>query len=227
MRWDIEIKNRVKELRSKGYTYGEIRGKIGKKIAKSTLSYMCRGVKLPKFYQQKIDIINTGNREKGRRVALIVSRIKREKYLQLVNDRNSHLILAVKNKDTAKIALAMLYLGEGSKNPKRGSLMFGNSDPLVMNLFLRLLRYCYKIDESKFRCTLQCRADQNIKKLEKFWSQIIKIPLSQFYKARIDPRTIGKPSKKLDYKGVCRIDYFSADLYIELLQIPKIIYKSP
>jgi len=70
-------------------------------------------------------------------------------------------------------------------------------------------------------------ADQNIKKLEKFWSQVTKISLSQFYKARIDPRTIGKPSKKPNYKGVCRIDYFSADLFIELMQIPKIIHKGP
>ena len=92
---------------------------------------------------------------------------------------------------------------------------------------MRLLRYCYNLDESKFRCTLLCRADQNIKKLEEFWSQITKIPLSQFYKARIDPRTIGKPSKKLNYKGVCRIDYFSTDIFIEMTQIPKIIHKGP
>ena len=105
--------------------------------------------------------------------------------------------------------------------------MFGNSDPSIISLFMSLLRYCYNIDESKFRCTLQCRADQNTKKLEKFWSQITKIPLSQFYKARVDPRTIDKPSKKLNYKGVCRIDYFSADLFIELKQIAEIIHRGP
>ena len=118
----------------------------------------------------------------------------------------------------------MLYLGEGAKN-QRGSLMFGNSDPFIISLFLYLLRYCYNIDESKFRCTLQCRADQNSRKLEKFWFQITKIPLSQFYKARIDPRTIGKPSKKLEYKGVCRIDYFSAEIFTELTQIANIVHE--
>jgi len=116
----------------------------------------------------------------------------------------------------------MLYLVEGSKN-QRGSLMFGNSDPLVIRLFLNLLRRCYDVDENKFRCTLQCKADQNIKRLEKFWSKITDIPLSQFYKARIDPRTIGKPSRKLDYKGVCRIDYFSGDVFMELKQIVNVI----
>ena len=90
---------------------------------------------------------------------------------------------------------------------------------------MHLLRFCYNIDEKKFRCTLQCRVDQNIPKLEKFWGEITKIPLSQFYKARIDPRTIGKTSKNIDYKGVCRIDYFSADIFLDLMQIPKTIYK--
>jgi hypothetical protein len=123
-----------------------------------------------------------------------------------------------------KVVLTALYLGEGSKT-RKGSLAFGNSDPYIISLFLNLLRKCYKIDEKKFRCTIQCRADQNIKNLEEFWTSVTKIPLVQFYKARIDPRTIGKPSKKLDYKGVCRIDCFSGEIYLELMQIPKIIYK--
>ena len=70
-----------------------------------------------------------------------------------------------------------------------------------------------------------CRADQNTKKLEKFWSNITRIPLSQFYKPRKDARTIGKPTKRKDYKGVCKIDYFSADIYTELMMIPRTIYK--
>lgn len=87
------------------------------------------------------------------------------------------------------------------------------------------MKKCYKIDEKKFRCTILCRNDQNIKNLENFWVKVTKIPKSQFYKTRIDPRTIGKPSQKLDYKGVCVIDYFSADLFLDLMQIPKIIHK--
>ena len=107
-------------------------------------------------------------------------------------------------------------MGEVAKT-KRGSLMFGNSDPRVIALFLRLLRQCYNINEDKFRCTLQCRADQNIETLERFWSKITNVPLKQFYKARVDSRTIGKKSRKMDYKGVCRIDYFSADLFNEII----------
>jgi hypothetical protein len=222
----IILKEKVIKLRRKGKTYLEIQKILKVFIPKSTLSSWCQNVKLPKEYQDRIQKIVLNNAKKGREIALVVNRVKREKYLKSIIKRNKHLSTILKNKDTSKIALAMLYLGEGSKN-QRGSLMFGNSDPFIISLFLHLLRYCYDINESKFRCTLQCRADQNIKKLEKFWFKITRIPLSQFYKARIDPRTIGKKSKKLDYKGVCRIDYFSADLFWELKQIIKTIYKGP
>lgn len=95
----------------------------------------------------------------------------------------------------------------------------------MIGLFLKLLRQCYEIDEKKFRFTLQCRADQNVKKLEDYWSKVTRIPLSQCFKVQIDPRTIGKPSKKKDYKGVCRIDYFSAHIDTELKIIVIIISK--
>ena len=218
------LKEKARSLRKQGKTYSKITKELGVIIPKSTLSYWCRDVKLPDWYEKKIKKMNLKIAEKGRAIALIVNRAKRERYLKSITDRNKYLAGSLKNKDTAKIAIAMLYLGEGSKTQK-GSLIFGNSSPFIISLFLYLLRYCYDIDEKKFRCTLQCRADQNIKGLEKFWSQITKISLSQFYKARVDSRTIGKPSKKLDYKGVCRIDYFSSDVFLDLMSISKIIYK--
>ena len=99
--------------------------------------------------------------------------------------------------------------------------MFGNSDPAVVRMFVDLMRECYTLDERKFRCTLQCRADQDIKKLERFWSETTKIPREQFYKARIDKRTFGQVSEKQEYKGVCRIDYFSSALDLELKRIAR------
>jgi len=216
------LKQRIIILRKSGKTYTEIRKIIGVNIPKSTLSDWCSSISLSPKQRQRVEYLIQRGTNKGRAVALVVNKLKREKYIRTVRDRINHLSGKLKDRNTAKIALAMLYLGEGSKN-QRGSLMFGNSDPLVIRLFLNLLRRCYDVDENKFRCTLQCKADQNIKRLEKFWSKITDIPLSQFYKARIDPRTIGKPSRKLDYKGVCRIDYFSGDVFMELKQIVNVI----
>tara|TARA_Y100000310_G_scaffold322048_1_gene380569 strand:- start:425 stop:1108 length:684 start_codon:yes stop_codon:yes gene_type:complete len=216
------LKPRVVTLRKAGKTYGEIQRSIGEPIPKSTLSHWFRGILLTKNQQEHISRKVFTNIRRAQAKARLVNEKRRREYIQGVRDRVIHLSEEIRKKNSAKIALAMLYLGEGAKRT-RGSLMFGNSDPLVIRLYLNLLRSCYSIDENKFRCTLQCRADQNIKKLEKFWSNTTKIPPKRFYKAQIDSRTIGKPSRNPKYKGVCRIDYFSADIFNELVQTIKVI----
>lgn len=212
------------KLRKEGKTYGEIQNILNVKIPKSTLSNWCKDISLSFQHKLRIDKCILESAKKGRAIALAVNRARREDYLKSIEKRVSYLGRLMKDKDIAKISLAMLYLGEGSKGYRK-SLMLGNSDPETISLFLKLFRYCYTINESKFRCTLQCRADQNIIKLETFWSEITKIPLTQFYRARIDPRTIGKKSKKPYYKGVCRIDYFSADILNEILKIVELLKK--
>ncbi len=219
----VELKQKVIKLRMEGKTYKEILELLEADLSKSTLSSWCRKLSLPDDYGRKIREYNLYNLEKARKVALEKQRKERNIYLESIKKRNAHISRLVKDKEIAKIALAVLYLGEGRKNIKRGSLMFGNSDPNIIKLFLHLMRFCYPVDESKFRCTVQCRADQKIDELEKFWAKVTKIPPSKFYKTRIDPRTTGKKSKKPDYKGVCRIDYFSAELLIELLTIGEIL----
>ncbi|HEX9722588.1 MAG TPA: hypothetical protein VGA53_05005 [Candidatus Paceibacterota bacterium] len=211
------------ELRRAGKTYGDIKRLLGKPIPKSTLSNWFRNIHLTEFQQGQINKRVHTNIQKAQTKAWLVNKAKRERYIQEVRNRVSHLPNELRKKDTAKIALAMLYLGEGGKT-RKGSLMFGNADRFVIQLFLSLLRHCYDIDETKFRCTVQCRADQNTKQLKRFWSRTTKIPRAQFYKARIDPRTNGRPSRNPDYKGVCRIDYFSADIFHELDQIVQAIY---
>jgi len=218
------LKSKAVALRKSGKTYNEIRRMLRRPVPKSTLSNWCHNVSLRPEYKAKIEQAMKKNIHKGRALAMAVIRVKREHYLNEVQARIKHLGKIFRNKDVAKIALAMLYLGEGSKTP-RSALMFGNSDPRVIRLFVSLLRFCYKIDERKFRCTLQCRADQNIKNLEKFWAEVTKIVPTQFYKARVDARTVGKISKKPDYKGVCRIDYFSADLFNEIMKIIELLDK--
>lgn len=220
-----EIKNKVTILRKKGKTYSEINKILCLKIPQSTLSNWCNKIELSDKQRKRIENIIKNKITKSREIALAVNREKRIKYLQSVEDRIKYLTPIFKDIRVAKIALAMLYLGEGSKT-HRGSLMFGNSDPNIIKLFLGLLRFVYKIDENKLRCTVQCRADQNVNTLERFWSQLTKIPKSRFYKAQIDIRTIGKKSLKVDYKGVCRIDYFSGDLFTEIMKIGELLIEN-
>lgn len=210
------------KLRRQGKTHSEIRA-VFPGIAKSTLSYQLRSLVLS--VKQKDRLTKNINKKliKAREKALIVQRNKRREYFANIESKNIHLLSFLdKNKDSAKLVLSALHLAEGAKH-RAGSIQFGNSDPGIIRLFMKLLRTCYEIDESKFRCTILCRADQDTKKLERFWLEVAGINKGQLYKTRIDARTIGKPSRKLDYKGVCVINYLSAAVYYDLLTLGKMM----
>lgn len=219
------MRQQAEQLRRKGKTFSEIKNLLKTNIPKSTLSYWCRNVLLSKNYYARVQRLNKLNLAEGRKISSRNRKERRESFLKDVDIKNHALYNIFANDNhSRKIALTILYLAEGSKTA-RGGLMFGNSDPAIVRMFVDLMRECYTLDERKFRCTLQCRADQNIKKLEKFWSKTTKIPFRQFYKARVDKRTLGQVSKKQDYKGVCRIDYFSSAVDLELKRVAQQMLK--
>lgn len=218
------LKKEVIRLRKIGKTYGEIRQSTGVMLSKGTLSDWCNGILLSQLEKEKVRLSQLSNMERGRETAWIINKARRKAYLASIETRIEPLKEYAENRSAKKIALAMLYLGEGKKI-NASAITLGNSDPKIIKIFLSFLRSAYVIDEKKLHCTLQCRADQDIKILEKFWSECTKVPLERFYKTRIDARTIGKPSRKLDYKGVCVINYFSADVFWEVMMIGELLAK--
>lgn len=218
----MDLKRRAQELYTQGLSYSDINTALNTTIPKATLSYWTRGIVItPEQETQKQE----RTKEKlihARKRSLESRRESRDAYMASVKSRNLHLRPLIEDRNIGKIVLGILYITEGSKN-SGGSLTFGNSNQGIISLYLSLLRTNYVISESKFRCTVMARADQDIARLEEFWRAVTDIPKEQFYAARIDPRTKGKPTRKLDYMGVCRIDYFSADLLYEIMSIGDIL----
>lgn len=226
MHYPFVLIRQIRQLRSHGKTYGEIQKAIGVAIPKSSLSYICDGVSLPKEYASRIKALNIQSLDKGRRIAVEVNKIRREHFFKTIAKRNVSIAKRVNNTSIGKIALAMLCLGEASKyRPgKTRSFSLGNSDIRITLLFLRLLRQCFPFDVEKVRATVQCRADQDVPMLEAYWQRETGIPKRLFYKALIDPRTKGKPTKKSSYKGVLRVDYFDTKVQLELECLADLIY---
>ncbi|MBI4068218.1 hypothetical protein HY413_02320 [Candidatus Kaiserbacteria bacterium] len=211
-----EKREEAQALRLQGKTYPEICHALGIKVPKSTMFFWFRRLIISEAAKNRIALMQLKNLERGRSISLQKRRVERARRERAFIESNLVVCRHMsQNHYAQKIALAMLYLAEGGKR-KHGSMVFGNSDPHIVLLFLSLLRACFSVDESRLRVTLQCRADQNVKKLERFWLRTTKVPATQFYKAQIDQRTVGKPTKKKEYKGVCRIDYFSADADFDL-----------
>jgi len=219
----VAYKASALRLRKRGKSYGEIRSELNARIPKSTLSLWCADATFTQAQLNKIEQRMRRGGEIGRAAAIALNRERRDRYFKSLFHANEPLRRKIfASKKSAKLVLATLYLAEGSKGQK-ARLMFGNSNPGIIRLFMDLMRFVYEIDESKLRCTVQCRADQDTRSLEMFWSKVTAIPRSRFYKARVDPRSIGVPSLKKDYRAVCRIDYFSSSVYNDLLVAGRVI----
>jgi hypothetical protein len=120
-------------------------------------------------------------------------------------------------KVSTEIILAMLYWGEGFKgheNSKFGTLDFANSDPEMIDLYIKSLRRLYDLDEKKLRVLLYCYSNQDISNLISFWSKLTKIPKSQFTKpyVRNDSRINAREMKY----GLVHIRYNDKKLLIEI-----------
>lgn len=223
-RYTKSIIKQAQGLRSLGKTYTEIRQILALDVPKSTLSYWCQTVILPAEYVEKIAALNVTNRDKGRAIAIAMNKLRKEAFLSEITRRNAPVVNKIQDVAVAKIALAMLCLGEASKYKSSSSFSLGSSDPRIITIFLELLKKCFDFKLEKVRCTVQCRADQDVYALKKYWGNVTGVPDKLFYKSQIDPRTIGKPTKRLNYKGVLRVDYFDRKAQLELESLADLVY---
>ena len=220
----VLLRRKARLLRSQGKTYTEIRKFLNQSIPKSTLSNWCQGVVLPDWYDVKIKEINHRNFTKAQAVAWASIKHKRELFLNKVRQRAVGVLKKI-DLENSKIALAMLYLGEGAKWKSHSGLMLGSSEPDLILLYVLLLEKCYGIKPGTLKCRISYRADQNIRDLEEYWSNIIGIPKENFYKTKPDPRTKGKVTKNKDYKGVCVLSCAGSYVQLELEELAKLLLK--
>jgi len=223
--YDNKVKEQARSLRSQGKTYSEILKVIKLDIPKSTISGWCSNIELPQWYQNKIDELNKSSLTKAQKMSLVANNAKRERIISEIVKEAKIITKSLKDKNMLKVILAILYLGEGSKWKSHRGLSLGSSDPTIIKLYISLLRLCYGISVKSLRCRISYRADQSINDLQKFWSHVTSIHAKNFYKTIPDPRTVGKPTRKKDYKGVCVITCAGTHIQLELQAIPDLVLK--
>lgn len=124
-----------------------------------------------------------------------------------------------KNRDYAKLITSLLYWAEGTKYPHSSSVSFSNSDPQMIKTFIFFLRKGFKLNESKFRVHLQIHTTHDKKEIFNFWSKLLQIPLSNFWKPTITKPT--KKAKRRDYFGTCTLRYHDYKILLKIMGIYK------
>jgi transposase-like protein len=198
----IETKNAAIELRKKGGSIGAIATSLG--VSKSTVYEWTKNMEgaarfaeigRNRWIKELQPLGAQGQRRKRE--------LKIQKIIQAVNEE---LLNFTPVKEIEKAMLAMLYWSEGSKG--RGMLVFANTDPRLMLLFITLLRNCYSLDESKFRVRIHIHWYHNEKRVKQYWSELLKIPQSQFTKTYHKKRSKEKVFRK-NIGGICFLIYNS------------------
>ncbi len=205
MKNDLKIK--AIKLRSRGYSINEIFQKTG--VAKSTAHLWTKKVVLNK--KAKLRIIKRGDDGRAKGAAAI--RLKKELLKKQIRSKISKEIRQLKfSKEMNKLLCAMLFWCEGSRNDSH--VVFTNSDPILIATFLKLFRSSFKLQENKFNVCVHLHEYHNEAKQIEFWSNITKIPVSQFMKPFHKSNT-GK-NKRLGYPGCAAINYYDYKVALEL-----------
>lgn len=117
-----------------------------------------------------------------------------------------------------KTAGIMLYWAEGCRaNPvkRMWTIDFANSNPRMIEVFLKFLRQICGIEEKRLRVYLYCYSNQNIEAIKKYWQKITNIPAAQFTKPYIRNDFLLEKSGKMKY-GLVHIRYCDKKLLLQI-----------
>jgi hypothetical protein len=208
----LSLKGRAISLRKRGVSFRYIENKLG--IPRSTLSGWFKDIKLSKKQKEKLSNNWKNGLTNARKKAVLWHKKQKDDRRQKINGEVKNFISGIEiNKKIGELIMATFYLAEGGKQENNFALANSNSE--ILKGIINLLRCLYKIDESKFRCALHLRKDQNESKSKEFWSKTLNIPESQFTKTQFDKRTTKKTYEH--YKGVCVLIYYDMALQRRIL----------
>ncbi|MBU3964166.1 hypothetical protein KJ562_00300 [Patescibacteria group bacterium] len=209
----------VQCLRKQGLSYNEILQKVP--VTKSSISFWCQGVELTPEQKERL------NKKRERNLQRII--ILGPKAIAKKRKKEIHKIKIEAKKEIHslapyefKIVGAMLYWAEGSKS---GGVEITNSDPKLIKFMVRWLKQVCEAQPERLKARLNIHANQNDKKIKKYWSEITNIPISQFGKSYIKPEGTGHRKNILD-NGVIRIRFGSEDLRHRIMTWIKVLYQS-
>lgn len=214
-----ELKEGATKLRKRGISIGKIEKRFG--IPRSTLSSWFKNINLTKKQKEKLFKNQIDALIKARKKAVLWHNLQKSKRLEEAEKiaRKTMGNINIANSAFLELAMAFLYLGEGSK--KNLETAIGSSDPEILKFFLAGLKNVYNIDISKIRCELYLRADQNPNEIKSYWSKTLTIPLNNFKQVSIDKRTKGTVTYSY-YKGVCSLRCGNVAIRRKLMSLAKL-----
>jgi hypothetical protein len=204
-----DLRKRARELRTLGWTYGQIQTELG--CSKSSVSLWVRDLPTPEPKCTPED------RRARMNAGLTRLRDARDQERQATKAAAEAAVGELTDRELFFAGVA-LYWAEGAKDkPHRRTevLQFINSDPNVITLFLRWLDFL-GVQRERLTLRVSIHETADVEAAERFWAGVAGVDTSAFSRAtlkRHNPRTVRKNTGDT-YHG-CLVIYVrqSADLY--------------
>lgn len=200
-----KLKEKAIKLRREGLTYSEILIRIP--VAKSTLSDWLHSVGLSKKQKQRLTLKKIEAQKKG-------SLARRNQRIKITNEIINSARDEIKNITKRELWLmgSMLYWAEGAKEKsyRSGSgVIFSNSDPKMVKLFILWLNKCLEIPDEKitFEIYIHRNYAKKINQVVKFWAYITEYSRSKFDKIYYKKHKLNSSRRNQgnNYHGLLRV----------------------
>lgn len=204
MRYNLKVKNQVRDLRLKGFSLGEIKEQTG--VPRTTIRTWIDDVRLTEAQVEKIKEKVFNVLQKGRIKAQKIQKYKRIKKEKSLFTKGLSEIDKL-NKRELLIAGVSLYWSEGFKNRHEHRLGFCNSDPEMIRFYVRWLKEVLGVEKKDLvvRLSINQSYKEKVKEIEEWWSKITGISLKQFTKTFYQKTLWKKEYFDNNYHGVLRI----------------------
>lgn len=180
----VIIRNKALKLRQKGKSINEISLEL--KIPKSTVSVWCRNIRLTPMQIRRLADKQESGSYKGRMKFLERIREKRISQIKKLREKGLREVGTIDKRDLF-IAGTAIYWSEGVTAPTGDEASFSNSDPRMVLFMMNWFKSVCGISNDQFAIQIRINIiyKDNIREIENFWSETLKIPLEQFTKTII------------------------------------------
>jgi transcriptional regulator with XRE-family HTH domain len=191
----------ARKLRAdRGYSIKQIAALLG--VSTSSVSLWVRDIELTPEQHEALRERNPiyNGQLSGRAASSARRRAERSAY----QERGRAL---ARRGDPLHVTGCMLYWAEGSKD--RNCVQFTNSDPAMVLLFVRFLRFCLDVrpEDIRLACYLYADHVERQQEVERFWLQVTGLPETSLRRSIVNAYSKSSARKrvnKLPY-GTCRV----------------------
>ncbi|PJF40933.1 MAG: hypothetical protein D6737_13530 [Chloroflexi bacterium] len=197
-----QLRNRVRELRRQGLSISEIVRLTNTSL--HTVKHWVRDIVISE------EVLQNSPHGKRYRAQIAAAHVSRVKHRELRRHYQEEGRIKAREGNPLHLKGCMLYWAEGGKY--RNQIMFANSDPNMMLLFIHFLREELTVGDNDMIVNIHAHTTNfdEIQRIEAYWLNLLSLPVSCLGKTSHKKGSKSR-NNRLEY-GICRLEIHNTQL---------------